>query len=488
MQRIKMAVVSVSMIAVSAAFAGALKLAAPFTDGMVLQRGVEAPVWGWAESGADVSVSFAGGEVMAKAGADGKWMARLPKMDASCEGRVLTVTAGAEKLSVKDVLVGEVWLCSGQSNMGIPMWGGSPRARDRLGRQYGQIYNRPLVRCAFLGNPHSDMPMTEEKICWLKADPKYIVGSGFSAIGLWYALMLHDALKVPVGMMGAYVGATCIETWIPGYTKETYTTKARKSKPNQQPARLYNGKVHPVVPYAIKGVIWYQGESNTSVEGIKTYASQMQEYYDAMARAFCNPSLKLYFAQLAPWGSKLVPDMQVEQQRFAEMQKNAGMAVICDVGNLHDIHPNEKQTVALRLALLALKRDYGFTDIIADSPTLRSWKIDGGKFVMSFNNVEKWSLYDPDWSYHHDPGKTELMGFEVAGEDGVWHPAEIGNLHKLDAKHVEYRGQIDGRELVVHSDKVAAPKALRYLYSHPWFGRLHNEAGLPLGAFKIVVE
>ena len=488
MQKVKMTVAAVVLIAASAVSAGVLKLAAPFTDGMVLQRGVEVPVWGQSAPDAEVAVSFAGGEVKAKAGADGRWMVRLPKMAASREGRVLTASAGEERLSVKDVLVGEVWLCSGQSNMGIPMWGDSPRARDRLGRQYGQIYNRPLVRCAFLGNPHSDVPMTEEKIFWRKADPNYIVNSGFSAIGLWYALMLHDALNVPVGMMGAYVGATCIETWIPGYTKATYTTKARKDRPNQQPARLYNGKVHPVVPYAIRGVIWYQGESNTSVEGIKTYASQMREYYDAMAKAFRNPSLKLYFAQLAPWGSKLVPDMQVEQQRFAAAEKNAGMAVICDVGNLHDIHPNEKQTVALRLALLALKRDYGFTGIIADSPTLRSWKLDGGKFVMSFNDVGKWSLYDPDWSYHRDPGKTKLMGFEVAGADGVWHPAEIGNLRKLNAKHTEYRGQIDGKELVVYSDKVSAPKALRYLYSHPWFGRLHNEAGLPLGAFKIEVE
>ena len=293
---------------------------------------------------------------------------------------------------------------------------------------------------------------------------------------------------VPIGLVGAYVGATCIETWIPGPTEETYTTKKRIKQPNQQPSRLYNGKVAPIVPYAIKGVIWYQGESNNSVEGLTTYAPQLQEYYDKMAGVFRNPSLKLYFAQLAPWGSPNVPAMQIEQQRFAEAEKNAGMAVICDTGNLHDIHPNEKQTVALRLALLALKRDYGFKNIIADSPTLVSWKVEDGKFKMKFKDVKKWSLYDPDWSYHRDPKKTELMGFEVAGEDGVWHPAEIGNLQKLNAKHVEYRGQIEGEELVVYSDKVAAPKALRYLHSRPWYGRLHNEAGLPLGAFRIDVK
>ena len=465
--------------------AGTLKLASPFGEGMVLQRGVKVPVWGTAEAGAEVKVSFAGNEVSGKAGADGRWSVELPAMSASSEGRTLAAVSGDEQVALGDVLVGEVWLCSGQSNMGIPFWGESPRARDRLGRQFGQILDRPQVRCAFLGNGWSDTPKTEEKVVWKKATPDYVVNSGFSAVGLWYAIMIHDAIKVPVGMFGAYVGATCIETWIPGPTGETYTTKARIKQPEQQPSRLYNGKIAPIVPYAIKGVIWYQGESNTSAEGIKTYAAQMQEYYDKMAGVFRNPALKFYFAQLAPWGSKLVPDMQIEQQRFAEAEENAGMAVICDTGNLHDIHPNEKQTVALRLALLALKRDYGFERIIADSPVLQSWKVEDGKFKMTFKNVEKWSLYDPDWAYHRDPSKTALMGFEVAGEDGVWHPAEIGNLRKLPAKHVEYRGQIDGRELTVYSGKVPAPKALRYLHSRPWFGRLHNEAGLPLGAFKI---
>lgn len=470
---------------VQMSLAGPFKLAAPFTDGMVLQRGVEVPVWGSAEGGAEVKVSFAGREVKATADGSGEWMVRLPEMTASSVGRDLVVSCGDEKLTVGDVLVGEVWLCSGQSNMGIPFWGESPRARERIGFQYGQIINRPLVRCAVLGNAHSRVPLKDEKVEWKRVTPDFAVKSGFSAVGLWYALMLHDALQVPVGMLGAYVGATCIETWIPGSTNETYTTKVRRKRPNQQPSRLYNGKVAPIVPYALKGVIWYQGESNTSEEGIKIYCSQMHEYYDSMVRVFRNPSLKFYYAQLAPWGSKLAPDMQIEQQRFAAEEKNAAMAVICDVGNIHDIHPNDKQTVALRLALHALKRDYGFTDIIADSPTLKSWKIKDGKFMMKFNDVKQWSLYDPDWVYYRDPSKTALMGFEVAGEDGVWHPAEIGNLRRVPGERVQYRGQIDGAELVVHSPDVKDPKALRYLHSRPWFGRLHNEAGLPLGAFRI---
>ena len=153
------------------------------------------------------------------------------------------------------------------------------------------------------------------------------------------------------------------------------------------------------------------------------------------------------------------------------------MAVINDVGNLRDIHPNDKQTVGERLALLALKRDYGFADLKADSPTLRSWKVEGDKFVLSFNDVEGWYLYNGDWS--------TSTGFEIAGADGKFVPAKIANLRMWKPERGESRGQIDGRDLVVVADGVKEPKKLRYLFSRPWKGTLYNEVNLPLGAFHI---
>jgi len=140
----------------------------------------------------------------------------------------------------------------------------------------------------------------------------------------------------------------------------------------------------------------------------------------------------------------------------------------------------------LRLAPLALKRDYGCGKVVADSPTLESWKVQDGKFVMKFRDVKRWGIYDPDWRIHRDPAKSAEYGFEVAGADGKWVKAEIGNIQRLpNVEHVEYRGQITNEELVVFSPQVKEPKSLRYLHSDPWRGYLLNEAGLPVGAFHI---
>lgn len=467
----------------------ALELAPPFTDCAVLQRGMKLPVWGVAEPGDEVTVSFAGQSVSARVGANGAWRVDLAPLEASAEPRTLSAAArpSGGTASVQNVLVGEVWLCSGQSNMGIPFWGESPRARDRYGFQIGQITRRPLLRCARLGNDWSDVPRKDEKVVWEAVTPSFLLNRGFSAVALWYGLAVHDAIGIPVGLVGAYVGATDIETWIPGCRHEP--PESRRGKPGQGPSQYYNGKIAPIVPYAMRGAIWYQGEANTSAKDAPLYCGRMHDLHDGFRRVFENPSFRLYFSQLAPWGNPNVPLIQEQQARFAAEDPDAGMAVICDTGNLADIHPNDKLTVGVRLALLALKRDYGFSDIVADSPTLESWRIEDGRFVMKFRDVRSWSLYDPDWRYHRDPSATAEMGFEVAGGDGRWVKAQIGNLRKLaNVPHVEYRGQIDGEELVVFSPEVKEPKALRYLHSKPWRGYLMNEAGLPVGAFHIDSE
>lgn len=458
----------------------AVRLAAPFTDGAVLQRGMRVPVWGTGESGEAVRVSFAGQARTATVGADGRWRVDLEPLAASSEGRTLA----ANGLAVRDVLVGEVWLCSGQSNMAVPLWGDSPRARDRLGGQVGQIMARPTLRFANLRNGWSDVPQTEEAVVWERATPGFLVNGNVSAVAFWYGQYLRDALDVPVGLLVACVGATDIETWIPDCRAPCPSAHAGKG--GQQPAQYHNGKVAPVCPYALRGAVWYQGESNAFASEVPTYADRMRDLLHGWKRVFGNPRFRLYFAQLCPWGNPLVPQMQEAQQRFADAEPDAGMAVLCDVGNLRDIHPNDKQVVGLRLALLALKRDYGFSDIMADSPALRSWRVEDGRFVLSFDHVTRWSAYDPDWRICRDPANSREYGFEVAGADGAWAKAQIGNFRPTrSGGQVEYRGQIDGRELVVWSDAVKEPKRLRYLHSAPYRGFLMNEAGLPLGAFHV---
>lgn len=458
-----------------------VRFAAPFTDGAVLQRSAKVPVWGTATAGEAVTVTFADQKKTTVATAKGYWRVDLEPMAASCEGRTLR----ANDAVVRDVLVGEVWLCSGQSNMGVPFWGDSPRARERLGGSLGQILDLPLLRCAVLTNGSSDVLLKEEAVQWRKVTPDFCLRGGFSAVALWYGYYLQTTLKVPVGLLGAYVGDTDIETWIPNCS---FTPPPdRVNREGQKPSQFYNGKVNPIVPYAMRGAIWYQGESNTAnAEVVAGYGERMRALLNGWKRVFESPQFKINFCQLCPWGSPQVPRMQEVQQQFAASEPDARMAVLCDVGNLRDIHPNDKQVPGLRLALLALKYDYGYTELVCDSPTLKAWRVEAGKYVMSFNNVKEWSVYDPDWRICRDTSRSAEYGFEVAGTDGQWHKAQIGNFRPTKSgAQVEYRGQIDGEELVVWSDVVKEPKKLRYLHSSPWRGFLMNEAGLPLGAFHI---
>ena len=491
--------------------AASLELGAPFRDHAVLQRGMKLPVWGKAAPGDTVTVSFAGQVKSAVADAAGAWRVTLDPLTASKEPRDLVVETCADGVAgvralpnqtiLHDILVGEVWLCAGQSNMAIPFWDESPRGREKLGVQFGQICNRPDIRVAVLRNDWAVERQTKEGVSWQAMTSARLKSGFFSAVGAWFGIFVHDALDVPVGLLGAYVGATGIETWTPQgedgerivpadkWTKEM--VRRRITGAQQQPGAYFNGKIAPIVPYALRGMVWYQGEHDAHGGPAEAagYTARLHALYDGYAREFENPNLGFRFTQLAPWGSDESVYLQEAQAKFAAEEKRAAMCVIADRGNLKDIHPNDKLTVGLRLALLALKYDYGREDVAADSPVLRDWTVEDGKFVMTFDHVTKFCLLDPDWCYHVDDAKTDTLGFEVAGADGKWHPARIGNLRKLAGRGItwtEYRGQIDGGPtLTVWSDAVKEPKRLRYLHSRPWFARVINEAGLPLGPFHI---
>ena len=493
----------------SAALAGALKLASPFTDGAVLQRDRPVPVWGTATGGATVEVEFAGQRASATAGEDGRWRVDLKAMPACKSSRTLTVRSQAEELRVADVLVGEVWICSGQSNMQVPFWSGSPRARDRSGYLVGQITWREHIRCARLTNPWSAKPNLKQKIEWKKATSSYLIHGGFSAVGLFFALTVDSVLRdVPIGLIGGYVGATGIDTWTPRSAYGSYPelkdiadypvcqnwtedmARGRVYNGGEQPTVYYNGKFASVAPYSARGILWYQGERNTSENEWRRYRMKMHAFYDGFKKEFENDNLKLYFVQLAPWGNPNIPYIQMEQEKFALEEPNAGMAVINDIGNLRDIHPNDKESVGRRLAMLALKRDYGMSGIVADSPRLESAVHEGeGKVRLKFAEAKAMFALDPAWCYMYDTAKSAELGFEIAGEDGVFKPAKIENLKASKIrKTFEYRGMMDGEGIVVSADGVAVPKAVRYLHVKPWFGRITNEAGLPLGAFAAEVK
>lgn len=487
-----------SAVLAAAAVQAAVRLAAPFADGMVLQREMPVRVWGTADAGEKVCVAFADARVETVAGADGKWMVELPAMKASKDGRTLS----ANGASVSDVLVGEVWMCAGQSNTDCPIWGTSPRYRDGWGMMTLLSTDKPTVRLVKTPLVMATEPKLDVEVKWRKMTPE--LAAEFkkgvrmpSAMGYYYALELANALDIPVGLVDSSWGGTNIDAWTPrsGYEglagldeeRDWKIVAQNDWKPEmgkgpiggavQQPSALWYGMVAAYAPMSVRGFIWYQGCHNAGE--YQRYANKMHALYNGWAREFRNPALSLYFVQLAPWGNAGIASIQEAQARFAAEEKNAAMAVINDVGNLKDIHPNDKRTVAKRLSLHALRRDYGWSQVRNESPTLKDWRVEGDRFVLSFNDAEGWYIYNPDRSMH--------TGFEICGADGVWKPAKVVNVveHKDRNGKPKFDGPVSGRDLVVAADGVSEPKKLRYLHSSPWFGSVYSDACLPLGAFHI---
>ncbi len=468
---------------------GALTLGAPFRDGAVLQRGMPVRVWGTAGTNETVSVTFAGQTVATQADGAGGWTVMLREMEASHEPRVLTAhAAGGDTAEAKDVLVGEVWIASGQSNMAVPLCSGNPRASERNGALYAQWTRRPSVRLAHIAYRASAAPERDGKVIWQRMEP----GNGsrsFSAVAWCFAREIADATGVPVGVIGASVGATSIDSWIP---ESHFKFEPSKIK-GCEPQKFWNGMVAFLTPYAMRGIIWYQGERNASADEWPRYCSKMHALHDGWKAAFANPHMKLRFVQLAPWGRETVPQTQCEQQRFADEEPDAALCVINDLGNLADIHPWDKETVGRRLAALALRYDYGFTGVKADSPRVTAATVaTNGMVTLSVANAERLHLYQPEWHYMHKPEATEELGFELAGTNGVWKAARIVNLrlcHEswMRPDYTEYRGDLEGKGIVLSSPDVPDPKSVRYLFSRPWRGTMYSEARLPLGAFSMDV-
>lgn len=482
-----------------------IDMGTPFTDGAILQRQRQVPVWGTAEPLSKVTVEFADARVSTKADDKGKWEVFLPSMEASKDSRVMRVKEIKEGfifdtvtdvLEVNDVLVGEVWMCSGQSNTECPIWGNGTRYRDGWGAMMLLSTKKNFVRFVKNARQPSVTARYDYKAHWVAATPEmyelYKKGTALpSAMGYYFALEIANALDIPVGIVDSSWGGTNIDAWTPpsGYEGirqlddvaslpllDSKAFDAAKKKGgayegkriyggwNQQPAALWNGMVAAYAPMACRGFIWYQGCHNAGES--HRYAVKMHALYNGWAKEFRNSDMKLYFVQLAPWRSNWM-GLVAAQNKFAAEEENAALAVTADVGNFDDIHPNDKRTVAKRLSLHALKNDYGVSTIKAESPVFKSMKIQGAKVILSFDNVESWYVYADDYSI--------VPAFEVAGKDGVWHDAKLQNVEKY--------GIVKGKDLIISSEKVPNPVKVRYMGKNRTAGTLFNEGNLPLGPF-----
>jgi sialate O-acetylesterase len=471
--------------------AAVLKLAAPFESHMVLQRDIAAPVWGVADPGATVTVAFAGQTKTATAGADGKWSLKLDPLAASTEGREFSVSAaggvnGTASVTLNDVLVGEVWMCSGQSNMeqGIVYKGTSN------GPAAAAAANYPLLRLKFSKKVHAYKPRTDwQGSSWQVCSPETVkqgTWDGFSAAAYYFGRELQTELKVPVGLLQVAWGGTRIEPWT---TPDGLASVPELAGKKAQWSGLYNAMVNPLVPFAIRGAIWYQGEANL---GETDYADKTRALVQGWRKAWGQGDFPFYWTQLAPFryarnfynpfksGQNPSERLAVswEQQTKALAIPNTGMAIINDAGNLHDIHPGDKKTVGKRLARLALKRTYG-AKTVAGKPLID----DSGPVFHQATVFAKKKKIVVIFKHAKSGLKTRdgkpPSHFEVAGEDGFFHPA---TAKIIQVKNKSGDKKVAAIELTCPA--LTSLKAARFAWHELAEPNLINGDGLPAGAFR----
>ena len=496
---------------------GEIKLPNMFGDRAVLQRGEALSIWGQAESGETVTVSFGGQEKSGKAGADGAWQVSLDALKASAKGRAMTVT-GTESaaVTVKDVLVGEVWMASGQSNMQWKLTNTDGAAEEIAAATI------PGMRMFLTDLKTAATPQGDAGGQWLETTPAN--AGGFSAVGYYFGKRLHQDLKVPVGIIRTAWGGkvseafttkeklaskpegkvlvdmlearmaeydpvkqkTAYEAKLAAWTEKVAAVKARNEalkegeKPQRlprkprlgtapnlnpnSPAAIYNAMIHPWVGYGMKGAIWYQGESNAS------RAKQYETIFPLLIedwREQWKKELSFYFVQLANFKKASdkpgMPDPWAElqnAQRLTLALPKTGMAVINDIGAANNIHPGNKLDVGERLARWALAKDYGRKDVVVSGPLYSGFSIKGAAIRVKFDYAKGLKSRD---------GKP-LQRFEIAGKDQQWHWG---------------KAVIEGSDVIVSSTDVPAPVAVRYAWdANPVGSNLVNGEGLPTSLFR----
>ncbi|MFT5470215.1 MAG: sialate O-acetylesterase [Verrucomicrobiales bacterium] len=520
-----------------------------FSDHMLLQREFAAPVWGWADAGTEVTVSFAGQQKQATADANGNWIVRLEPLPPSAKGRPLQVAAGDQKLEFRNVLVGDVWICSGQSNMEM-------QVRSCLNAQE-EIATADFPTIRLFDVPgHTTAPLPQSELPggnWQECSPQTV--ENFSAVGFFFGRKLVLDTGVPVGLIGTNWGGTKVEPWTPpigfrnvpelseisravdavdpahaagkavwskylaeletwAHSAKTAIEKGGAIPPETprpgfsnggDPTAIYNAMVHPLVPYGVRGALWYQGESNSGdgeaylhklralIEGWRTVWNQGEDF-----------PLYFYVVQLAdfgepntnPAGGDGFAGVRLAQSEIVKHVPHTGVGLAIDIGDARDIHPRNKQDVGKRLALWAL-RDIHEKEIVVSGPAFKKLKIEGEVARVSFDHVgsglmigEKRGLEPvtgnipkPELDSLLDgldkpkggvlavtPIKADLQRFAIAGENKQWFWANA---------------VIDGDTVVLSSSDVPKPVAVRYAYAHnPRGANLYNREGLPAVPFR----
>lgn len=461
-----------------------LALRQPCSDGMVLQQQTLAKVWGKADPGSKVTVvpSWDRKKYTAQADADGFWELAVQTPAASYEPRTLTVKSGSEQLVIRDVLIGEVWLASGQSNMEMPIRGFSACPVEGMADVVAAAPLRDRVRMFKVPRTRSYEPVAEVEGEWWRADASTV--AEMSATAFFFARKVNEVTDIPVGIIFSAFGGSMVESWLPEEVVKTYPDIAsdRASIEALQadylsPYMMYNAMICPVKGYTIRGIIWYQGCSNVGKHD--SYAGRLARMVEIW-RADWNDTdarLPFYEVEIAPYvyggdgfdGARL----RLSQHQAAKQIPNAGIVVTNDLVypfEWDQIHPAQKRQVGERLAYLALHRDYGYERVACCSPeAVRATRMAGGPWAQP--GAVTVELTDCPDGMDRWRG---IEGLEIAGEDGVFHPVEEARAF--------------GGRLMVRSEAVPEPRTVRYGWGDFRPGNLHSVAGLPLAPFELTVE
>lgn len=427
-----------------------------FTDGAVLQRGQNVPVWGTANDGEKITVEFAG-QTATTTAQGGKWRVDLKPLEAG--GPFTMKISGDNTVTLNNLLVGEVWIASGQSNMEWTLNASHEPEAERPKANY------PNIRMFTVAKTTSLQPVDEVKGSWVECSPETV--GKFSAVGYYFARDLHAKLGVPVGVISTSWGGTPAQAWtsaegfeghpeLKGYADQlAAATELPEERGQGFPSVLYNGMIAPVVPYGMKGVIWYQGESNAGK------SKEYQTLFPAMIadwRAKWNiGDFPFLYVQIAPFKGQ-PPEIREAQLLTLGKSENTAMVVTTDVGDAEDIHPKQKEPVGHRLTLAARALAYD-EKIEYSGPLYESMKRARGKAEISFRHVGG-GLVAKD---------GDLKGFTIAGADGEFVPATA---------------EIQGDKVVVSAEGVTTPKAVRYGWENVPDVNLFNKEGLPASPFR----
>jgi sialate O-acetylesterase len=451
----------VMLLLVGTSLQAQLRLASLFTDHMVIQQQSPVPIWGWSHPTQEVviKVSWDTTTYRTKSANTTEWRTFIYSPGAGGP-HTITIKAGWEERVITDVMSGEVWLCSGQSNM---EWG-MHAATD--GKAATEQVNDPNIRLFQVSKVAADAPQLRGEGAWKVCDKEAV--RYFSAVGYFFAKRLNTQLNVPIGIISAAWGGTPAEAWIPKSlvfgdpVLRTAAEKLTDDKPwcPTKPEVVYNGMLHPLVPFRIAGVLWYQGEAN--VESPSTYKPLMEVLIKDWRREFQH-DFPFYYVQIAPFaGYGELPSgalMREQQTKMLEISKT-GMVVVTDVvDDVNDIHPKFKKPVGERLANVALSDHYGKGGIASKSPIFREMKIEKGKARISFDNILTGLT-----SRGAEPNE-----FMIAGEDKKFYPA---------------KAKIEGKTVVLSAKEVKMPVAVRYAFKNGSLPNLFSNEGLPVNGFR----